>query len=109
MKLAPWSAAIVLALAAAGSLAARPTSIVFESNAETADGQLYGQYTVNCNDGRSVTLTAWEGNSRWCLGTDRSRDCQTKQIRAAKSACEAPNPGQDGASSQSLPVAAYSR
>ncbi len=109
MKLAPWSAAVVLALAAAGSLAARPTSIVFESNAETADGQLYGQYTVNCNDGRSVILTAWEGNSRWCLGEHGSGDCQKKQIRAAKSACEAISHGRDEASPQALPVAAYSR
>jgi len=109
MKLAHWSAAVVLALASAGSLAARPTSIVFESNAETADGQPYGQYTVNCNDGRSVTLTAWEGNSRWCLGEDGSRDCQKKQIRAAKTACEATSPGRDRTSSQPLPVAAYSR
>jgi hypothetical protein len=109
MKLAHWSAAVLLALASASSLAARPTSIVFESNAETADGQLYGQYTVNCNDGRSITLTAWEGNSRWCLGEQDSRDCQKQQIRAAKSACEATGPGQDGTTPQSLPVAAYSR
>jgi hypothetical protein len=109
MKLAHWSAAVVLALASAASLAARPTSIVFESNAETADGQLYGQYTVNCTDGRSVTLTAWEGNSRWCLGEAGGRDCQQKQIRAAKSACEATTPGQDGPGSEALPVAAYSR
>jgi len=109
MKFAHWGAAVALALASAASLAARPTSIVFESNAETADGRLYGQYTVNCNDGRSVTLTAWEGNSRWCVGEDGSRECQKKQIRAAKSACEEISPGQDATSPHSLPVAAYSR
>lgn len=109
MKLAHWGAAMVLALASAGSLAARPTSIVFESFAETADGRLFGQYTVNCNDGRSVTLTAWEGNSRWCLGQDSTGDCQKKQISAAKSACATSNPGQDGNGPNSLPLAAYSR
>ncbi|MFC1579247.1 hypothetical protein ACFL3Y_02545 [Pseudomonadota bacterium] len=109
MKLAHWIATLVLALASATSLAARPTSIVFESNAETADGKLYGQYTVNCNDGRAVVLTAWDGNSRWCLGAAGSSDCQKKQISAARSACEPSNLGQSELDPQPLPLAVYSR
>lgn len=110
MKLAPWSAAIALLLASATSLAARPTSIVFESNAETADGRLYGQYTVNCNDGRSVELTAWDGNRKWCVATNSGEDCQKKQISAARHACEQTElVGPDSPATQALPLAAYSR
>jgi len=111
MKPAPRDAAIALALAlvSAGCVAARPTSIVFESNAETADGRLYGQYTVKCNDGRAVALTAWDGNKKWCVDTPAGKDCQTKQISAARSACEQAKTGPGELTPQSLPLAAYSR
>ena len=109
MRLAHWSASLALALISASSMAARPTSIVFQALAETPDGQIYGQYTVKCNDGRTVPLTAWDGNRKWCLGDAGTGDCQKKQINAARSACEDNSLGDTDPAPTSLPLAAYSR
>jgi hypothetical protein len=83
-------AAIALLVLSAGSQAARPTSIVFDTNAETEDGRTYARFTVRCNDGRSVPLTAWDGRRKWCLGEvgeTTSLSCNKKQISAARTAC----------------------
>ena len=67
-----------------------PTSIVFNINAETEDGRTYAQFTVTCNDGRSVPLTAWDGRRKWCVGEIAevgTLSCDKKQISAAKTAC----------------------
>jgi hypothetical protein len=84
------AAATLLLLLSAGSHAARPTSIVFNTNAETEDGKPYAQFTVKCNDGRTVPLTAWEGRRKWCVGEISeisAISCDKKQISAAKTAC----------------------
>ena len=80
-------AALALLLVATGSHAARPTSIVFETHGETADGRPYSQYTVRCNDGRTVPLTAWDGQRKWCIGGNAGGSCEKQQISAAKMAC----------------------
>jgi len=87
MNAAPRIVAIALLLVATGSQAARPTSIVFQTHAETADGKPYSQYTVKCNDGRTVPLTAWDGHRKWCVGKAGGGSCEKPQIRAAKMAC----------------------
>lgn len=82
--------AFALLLLSTASHAARPTSIVFNTNAETEDGRPYAQFTVRCNDGRTVPLTAWDGRRKWCVGdTDNIEilSCDKKQISAAKTAC----------------------
>lgn len=83
-------ATAVLLLLCASSHAARPTSIVFKTNAETADGRPYARFTVRCNDGRTVPLTAWDGRRKWCVGNPDQPEavsCDRKQISAAKTAC----------------------
>lgn len=104
MKPVTWIAATALVLFSAGSFAARPTSIVFDSTARTPDGEFYGRYNVQCNDGRTVTLTAWDGRRKWCLGEGNS--CEKQQIRAAKSACSSPEPAAPEPPAHAL---AYSR
>ena len=89
-KVQTVTAAAALLMLSAGSQAARPTSIVFNINAETKDGQTYAQFTVTCNDGRSVPLTAWDGRRKWCVGEIAevgTLSCDKKQISAAKTAC----------------------
>jgi hypothetical protein len=89
-KVQTVTAAAALLLLSAGSQAARPTSIVFNTNAETEDGRTYAQFTVTCNDGRSVPLTAWDGRRKWCIGEIggvSAFSCDKKQISAAKTAC----------------------
>ena len=84
------TAAIALLVLCAGSQAARPTSIVFNTNAETEDGRPYAQFTVQCNDGRAVLLTAWDERRKWCIGEvgqNSGLSCEKQQISAAKTAC----------------------
>ncbi len=83
-----FSAAALVAFSAA-SFAAKPTSIVFESNGETADGEAFSNYVVKCSNGKKEPLTAWDNRRKWCVGDSASQECQKKQIKAAKAACKA--------------------
>jgi len=89
MKLSKIAATTALVLFAAGSFAAKPTSIVFDANAATADGTAYAKYTVKCSNGKKAELTAWNNRSKWCVGDATSENCEKKQINAAKDACKA--------------------
>jgi hypothetical protein len=71
------------------ALAAKPTSIVFDSNGATADGTPYGSYQVKCSNGKKQPLTAWDNRKKWCVGDASSEACEKKQIKAAKKACKA--------------------
>ncbi len=81
-------AAAALLTLSAGSFAAKPTSIVFERNGETAEGTAYSTYTVKCSNGQSAELTAWDNRRKWCVGDAQSQTCEKKQIKAAKAACK---------------------
>jgi hypothetical protein len=81
-------AASLLALSAT-ALAAKPTSIIFDSNGTTADGTPYSSYQVKCSNGKKMPLTAWENRKKWCVGDATSQECEKKQIKAAKKACKA--------------------
>jgi hypothetical protein len=81
-------AASLLALSAT-ALAAKPTSIIFDSNGTTADGTPYSSYQVKCSNGKQMPLTAWENRKKWCVGDATSQECEKKQIKAAKKACKA--------------------
>ena len=74
----------------ASSFAAKPTSIVFSTNAETTEGTAYATYMVKCSNGKKVELTAWDNRRKWCVGDASSESCEKKQINAAKAACKAP-------------------
>ena len=89
MNLLKFAAVSALILFSAGSFAAKPTSIVFDSNATSADGAAYAKYTVKCSNGKKAELTAWDNRSKWCVGDATSKTCEKKQINAAKSACKA--------------------
>ncbi|MDH3992342.1 MAG: hypothetical protein OEV47_05500 [Gammaproteobacteria bacterium] len=81
--------ATALVAFSAGSFAAKPTSIVFNANAESADGTPYATYTVKCSNGKKVEVTAWDNRRKWCVGDASSETCEKKQINAAKAACKA--------------------
>lgn len=86
IKVAAFAAAAVFS---ASSFAAKPTSIVFDANNETADGTPFATYMVKCSNGKKKELTAWDGRKKWCVGDATSEDCEKKQISAAKKACKA--------------------
>ena len=81
--------ATALVAFSAGGFAAKPTSIVFNTNAESADGTPYATYTVKCSNGKKVEVTAWDNRRKWCVGDASSETCEKKQINAAKAACKA--------------------
>ena len=83
------AAAAGLILASVSSFAAKPTSIVFESNGKTAEEKDFSKYSVKCSNGKKVQLTAWDDRRKWCIGEASSENCEKKQINAAKAACKA--------------------
>ncbi len=88
MNFAKLPAFAVLLAVSSASFAAKPTSIVFDGNAETADGTPYAKYQVKCSNGKKVDLTAWDNRRKWCVGDETSEECEKKQIKAAKAACK---------------------
>jgi hypothetical protein len=81
--------ASVLLTLSMSSLAAKPTSIVFNSNGTSTDGTPFASYEVKCSNGKSLPLTAWDNRKKWCVGAEDSTECERKQIKAAKKACKA--------------------
>jgi hypothetical protein len=89
MNILKFVATTALVIFSAHSFAAKPTSIVFESNAATSDGTAYSNYIVKCSNGKRADLTAWNNRGKWCVGDASSEACEKKQIKAAKNACKA--------------------
>ncbi|MCP4210223.1 MAG: hypothetical protein GY764_01975 [Halieaceae bacterium] len=89
MKFVKLAAATALIAASATTLAARPTSIVFDSNSADSEGNAYAKYIVKCSNGKKAELTAWNNRKKWCVGDASSDTCEKKQINAAKGACKA--------------------
>jgi len=89
MKFVKLAAATALIAASATTLAARPTSIVFDSNSADSEGNAYAKYIVKCSNGKKAELTAWNNRKKWCVGDASSDICEKKQINAAKGACKA--------------------
>ena len=84
------AATIALLAISSSGFAAKPTSIVFDSNHETGEGATYSTYMVKCTNGKKMELTAWDNRRKWCVGDASSDRCEKKQIKAAKAACKAP-------------------
>ncbi len=89
MNLIKVSAAAALLAFSGASFAAKPTSIVFDGNGESADGTAFAKYSVKCSNGKKAPLTAWDNRRKWCVGDENSTTCEKKQINAAKKACKA--------------------
>ena len=88
MKLIQVTALAALTALSASAFAAKPRSIVFDANHETADGTPYATYVVKCSDGSDKTLSVWDNRAKWCVGDETSEVCEKKQIKAAKKACK---------------------
>jgi|WetSurMetagenome_2_1015567.scaffolds.fasta_scaffold73763_3 hypothetical protein len=67
--------------------AAMPTKIVFISQDRTTQGDTYYVYQVECSDGRQPTISSWDDNKKWCLGTSTSQ-CENSRLKAATAVCK---------------------
>ena len=85
LKIVSASALLTLSL---NVMAAKPTSIVFDTNGTDAEGTPFASYQVKCSNGKSSPLTAWDNRQKWCVGESSSDNCERKQIKAAKKACK---------------------
>lgn len=85
LKIAISCTCLVFSISA---LAAKPTSITFESDGKSPDGVEFANYIVKCSNGQEQPLTAWDKRKKWCVGRESLDNCHKKQIKAAKKACK---------------------
>lgn len=78
--------ALLLCLSSA-AFAAKPTSIAFDSYANTEEGKKFAKYVVKCSNGKSRPISAWDDRRSWCVGEESRENCHSKQLKAAKAAC----------------------
>ncbi len=65
---------------------AEPRDITYKGKGSKLIGGAYYEYSVHCSDGKSRSITAWDGRRKWCVGTGGK--CTNDQLKAAKMACE---------------------
>lgn len=70
------------------SLAAKPVSIKYIEDIIINDSLIYSYYRVKCSDGRKADISAWNRQTKWCVGKGRQDDCGKTQITAAKKVCQ---------------------
>jgi hypothetical protein len=68
--------------------AAKPTSIKYIEDIVLNNSLIYSHYVVNCSDGRTVSISAWDNQSKWCKGKGKLDDCSKKQLTTAKKVCQ---------------------
>jgi len=81
------AAATLLLSVSAMALAAKPTSIAFDGYANTEEGRKFAKYVVKCSNGKSQPISAWDNRRSWCVGGEPRDNCHSKQLKAAKAAC----------------------
>lgn len=69
------------------SAAAMPIKIFYVSQDRTSSGDTFYIYQVECSDGRHPTISSWEDNKKWCLGTSNSQ-CESTRLKAAAVVCK---------------------
>lgn len=87
MKTFTTIAAAGLMAVSAAAFAAHPTSIRFDQYAKTNDGSQFAKFVVQCSNGKSMPLTAWNNQRKWCVGDKSQENCHRKQLEAAQAAC----------------------
>ncbi len=69
------------------SVAAMPIKIFYVSQVNTSNGDTVYVYQVECSDGRQPTISSWEMDKKWCLGTSNTQ-CETTRLKAAAAVCK---------------------
>jgi hypothetical protein len=85
-KVVPPTAILLLSVSSI-TFAVRPTGIDFDGYANTEEGEKYARFVVECSNGRSQAITAWDNRRNWCIGEESRESCHSKQLKAARAAC----------------------
>jgi hypothetical protein len=67
--------------------AAMPIKIFYVSQDRSSNGDMFYVYQVECSDGRQPTISSWEDDKKWCLGTSNSQ-CESTRLKAASAVCK---------------------
>ena len=79
---------VALMLFSGAVMAAKPTSVNFDSYGATDTGVEYANYFAKCSNGKAKALTVWDNRRKWCVGEESTENCHKKQLKAAKKACK---------------------
>lgn len=72
----------------ATAFAAKPTSIKYIEDVVVANDAIYSYYQVQCSNGSTADISAWDNRKKWCVGKGGQDDCSRKQIKTAKKVCK---------------------
>ena len=68
-------------------LAGKPTSVKYVEDLVVNNSVIYSHYRVTCSDGKVADISAWDRQTKWCVGKGRQDNCSRQQIKAAKKVC----------------------
>jgi hypothetical protein len=80
--------AIIALTGSSAVFAAKPVKIKYIEDVITANNLIYSHYQVECSNGRTANISAWNNRKKWCVGKGRQDNCSKEQIKAAKKACQ---------------------
>lgn len=80
--------ACTLLAAGNAAFAAKPVSIKYIEDIVVENDLIYSHYVVQCSNGSSADISAWDNRKKWCVGNGKQDDCSKKQIKAAKKVCK---------------------
>lgn len=69
-----------------GVLAGKPISINYIEDIVDGDS-IYSHYIVNCSNGKTADISAWDNRNSWCVGKGKRDNCTRTQIKTAKKVC----------------------
>ena len=81
-------AATAVLLASTSAFAAKPTSIKYIEDIVVENDLIYSHYQVQCSNGATADISAWDNRKKWCVGKGGQDDCSKKQIKTAKQVCK---------------------
>lgn len=79
---------LTLMLIVSGAVnAAKPASIKYIEDVVLNNNLIYSHYQVHCSDGKIADISAWDKQTKWCVGKGKLDNCSQKQLTIAKKVC----------------------
>jgi hypothetical protein len=67
--------------------AAKPASIKYIEDVVLNNNLIFSHYQVHCSDGKIADISAWNKQTKWCVGKGKLDNCSQKQLTTAKKVC----------------------